>query len=937
MNHGGFRFPWPILWALTVGLVPGGCEAPKKSPPSTRAAQSGGGDLIPLDTAEPRYRPAAEWRPDSGRLSAYLRERHGHDSPGALTVIFDEDFERSSATGETAWRVVGKVKPRLPRSTGQPGGAGRYLELGRSEEGDAHGLAWDLPPARLSGRVVRCRVRTYLPRLLPVRRVGMPTIRFVFCSPRLSREIVTWPLTLHPSPGWETQEFLCKVPAELESATLEALQVGSSIVIGLDDLRVEQFDSLIGTAAPPVAEAGGNLVINGDFEVGQKGFSVYGVRRFPDGRRGIVPHAWFLDHDAPVHRSCLLVPLRTDQAWVEFACLRPPARVKSFMLSLQLRAARPVRVEASLTDAAGRLGAATFPASDTWRSFQELLSVTRPAQGLARLAIKAQGKPERAGSAEPSHLWIDAVALYAAGNPVAGYRAASDVEVGVLGPAPDPVDLAHLIEVGQAVSFAARIINHAQQPFRGTLAIDVVDAFDRLVWTKTSEQTVAPGDMQELPSQLHLPRGYYRILATAWPGRIGHGRPGSRAERAFGVVNLSDAVPRGSPFGFVAGVGRLSRRLTQLGGGWVRFLAAPPSGNGPAVDWLSESLSSAARARLETVVAINQVPREESERRRFLGALVSAAANGGAAIEIAAHDDPDLTSGEYLEFFNACAADITRLAPRLKIAAPSRTEPIGAKLQWLRKCVNSGLPTALAALTIRLPPFRPPEQVESVLEDFAALATQKASQHRWDVEVPAHAGTAYLYVPRGVPSGPRLRSIWPARSDPALEASELVRSLAIRYLAGIERACCGLFSHQPLDILNARSHEALNEYDNAPKPAVVAFDLFAEMLNDAYLAEWIDLRRDVRALCFEKSDGGGVALIWRPFGASIEWYLLPGWSNRARAVNCFGQPERNTVANKDLRVPVSAMVRYLLVEPDARSAFFHALRTATPVEAPAAR
>jgi len=931
MDHDRFPRVRSLVPAAAGWMILFGCQTPQPNRTRTGEAVGTAGTIIRLDTQDPQYLPALQWRAGCGRMGPYLCRRHGFSPARIGQVVLEEDFEQTEAGGRSGWRTVGRPRLRWPRAAEGTGGSGRYLELGWPRDEGAHGLAWDLPAARLAGRTVRCRIRTYHPRLLRQPDRTMPVVRFVFHLPDGTKQIVPWPLVARPSPGWETQRFLCAAPDRIRSAALEILQTSSGAIVGFDDLRIGSFDPRRRRARTAVGEPGGNLVIDGDFELGQKGFSVVGIRTVPGRGRMIVPHLWSFDADrqAPVHRTALLVPLERDPVQVEFACLRAPPTTTGLVLGVWLRASRRVRVQASLTGPEGQLASASFLASERWEHFEKPLPLSGPAGELAGLVLQAEPVAPEAEASKPTYLWMDGVALYA-GSPAAAFRGPKEVAIGIVGPARNPVDLAHLIDAGQPVSFTVRCVNYGPDNFRGTAAIDVVDGLDRPVWTITTRLSVRPDGPYARSYQLRLPRGYYRILATLWPGKVGRARPIARAERAFGLIDLDDPVPIGSPFGFAADIGRLSARLTQIGGGWVRFMVEPPPGPKPTLDWLGEVLQSAGRAKLESVAAIHMVPRDESAKRYFIGTLVRAAAANKAVVEIAALDDPELRAVEYLEFFNRCAGDITRLARQIPIVAPSRAEPLGAGFRWLRECLKYALASSTAAVTVRMPPVQPPEQAEPALEALASLAVRKGLNRCWDVRVPARAGSAYQT--RQSERTPMLAgTIRPADGDPTLDASRLVRSLLIRFLAGTERIGCGLFAYEPIRILHAASPETLNEYDNAPKPALVAFDFLAEMLNDARLIEWIDLAGDVRALCFQRADGRGVVAIWRPFGMSLEWYVLAGWGSKARLVNCFGQPEPAAGTDGALRIPVNAIVRYVLVDAENRSALFRALRTASPL------
>lgn len=176
---------------------------------------------------------------------------------------------------------------------------------------------------------------------------------------------------------------------------------------------------------------------------------------------------------------------------------------------------------------------------------------------------------------------------------------------------------------------------------------------------------------------------------------------------------------------------------------------------------------------------------------------------------------------------------------------------------------------------------------------------------------------------RGIPASETMRRV---SLDPALEASEMVRALAIRRWYGFDRILLDAYPLATFDPTGRAGVPAtLSEYDHSPKPALAALDFLNEMLNDASPLDWIDGAKGARAVAFERGDDRGVALLWRPFGSTPIMHRLVGIGrlvstdsgSEGGAVevrNCFGQLEPCTIDGRDLIVPVSAMVLYVTAE-----------------------
>ena len=69
--------------------------------------------------------------------------------------------------------------------------------------------------------------------------------------------------------------------------------------------------------------------------------------------------------------------------------------------------------------------------------------------------------------------------------------------------------------------------------------------------------------------------------------------------------------------------------------------------------------------------------------------------------------------------------------------------------------------------------------------------------------------------------------------DPIRSASRTIRAVLVRKLAGVEFVCSEACALSPLNSIYDDDRQRLHEPDLSPRPALVAFDLMAELLNDA--------------------------------------------------------------------------------------------------------
>jgi hypothetical protein len=732
---------------------------------------------------------------------------------------------------------------------------------------------------------------------------------------------------------------------------LEVLLPSGDVAGDFDDFLIYDPRALQSAGPSPDPELipeepspGENLLPGGDFEVGQKCFGLLAYEQVPGAaepdkllaRATTTP--WHFDHPAPVGETCLAVGLNVPRSagatrpgesppatgkvrvWFGPVALERPA---SYVATLSARATQSTPLEVSLRVAGQEVGRALFTIDRSWRRLSHsFLAMGRRLPGEAYLVVEA---PRRRDDS-PVGMWLDAVSLTSTLAPAA-YHPPNLLELGIIGPAEDPLDIGHLVDLRSPVEFKTRLINYDRRAFVGEVCLDIVDALDRVVWTADLPCKLGPAghpkSVLESTHRLRLGRGYYRILATAWVGAGGNGVPVSQAVRPFGVLNLTDALPVGAPLGMPVAPGRYSQRMTQWGLGWARVaLEGAAATSDP--DGLARLLEDCRSQRLEIVGEYSAVGQAlPSPLGRYSIVPVSRLATLRQAHQGSGGD-------------RRRADLVIRLggngAPADQVALLSGSDALSSRaFEWA------------------WPTDPLPEDAEPALDRLTALGTDRQPIYWWERALPVAIST-------NLPIGLRVESVAEtggvvrrAPLDPALEASELVRGLAVRLWYGVERIALASYPFQPNDptenespVFGAAATSPFSEYDHSPKPVLVAVDFAAEMLNDATPAEWIDGYQQARALCFERPGGRGVALLWRPLGTTATLHRLEGVASFAvdprrrgpepvKVFNCFGQDEPYRLDGADIILPVGSMVLYVSAEGKTWPKLLEALSRALAV------
>jgi len=973
-----------FLAALAALGAAGGCLAPPR-PMIAPTIDRGGGQLIPPDAREPAYAPAGTWNPRFGRMGTYLRSRHTEMSEvlavEAPRLLLAEDFETFRPEAPGPWQVLGKPILRVPTEPGRGG----YLEFEAPPGETLAGLQREMPVEKLRGQVVQLRVLTRLTSAARARHFGAPQMRWIVRTRDGSRHTFPLPLVGRASPGWELQEALTYFDVAVEDVWLQLVHINSSAACGFDDITVgvvspEEFvwtgsvnaggrDRRSGVAGSPAEPAhdgvGGeaanaNLVLNGDFEVGPKGFCVWALREWPG--RGPYPAAqyWYFDSDAAIGRVSLAVPMTGATANVALGPFdlarrgggRRPAQ--RYHLSFYAKASTSADLEVDWHIAGMPARTQSFHIGTEWQRHRHVFLTP------AAIVDDAPGRPATAelvfrmtgpGRQDSVTCWLDGVSFGATqiSEPFAG---PAPIEVGIFGPPPDPTDQGELLQLGEPAAFAVRLTNYGRSAYSGTVAADLLDAFDRPVWTKPMRPLVEAAAVWNDQVVLTLPRGYYRVKVTAWSESIGSSSLLSQDERALAVIDLQDPVPRAGYFGLTADAGTVSARTTQIGSGWVSMpfdaswtsSAAGLAGSGAFAGWRAATEHCGAQD-LNVVARLSGLPREADRRQEWYrrwrqagGAPVAAVYLDRAELAAVRAREAPASPEEVRRWLGAPGADPPAVIVGVsgaEVPAAMTSTPTSARAEV--SSPRGGRPTTNPTSSLSdgyafrcFANARMPETAEGQLEQFGKRRLSMGTAGWWDLSVAAEAGSAYAHRTRVVtdPAAPAVVQV--PESDPVRSASCLVRAMLIRYLANAEYACASVSAFRACDSRIELPTDCFNEYDHAPRPALAAWDWMTVLLNDATPVRWFDKPADARVLAFERPNGQGVAVLWRPFGRTPQRLTLKGLARYANVYDLFGRTETDAKAGEDIIVVVNEVVRYVVATAEARDALLAALETAEP-------
>ncbi len=874
------------------------------------------------------------WSFLEGRMQDGLRKRH---LPADLEweQLSESRFDQGDAPA-AGWQKRGGVQVRAYALEGRTG----IEMLAESSGGALGGIEKSLSPAPLAGRNVRIDVTlacTSEPQVTALRGVRLSVEARDLAG---RSHTVALPLQGGISPGWETESFTLHFDPALGSATLriDVIQPGGRIA--LQRTRVVALPrSLPDMGGLESASGPVNLVVDGDFETGQPRFFAGATRRRPDGSAVAYPLLWEYVEGSVLGRRALWLAQDGESARVGFGPLdltrtyRTSDRRLMWHLSFYARSSAAGAIQATLKDRYATIGQHRFQTKTTWERYTctfiaEPPTLTKRAE-LAGTELLMDFTAQ--GGSQPIEHWLDVVALtpIPLGSGLEEYPRSAAMEVGLAPPETPSYDLRGLIDRGDAARFTMTLVgpvNARNAPSGGRVALDVLDAWDRSVWSRTSPINFNTEGFQEESASVTLGQGYYRVLATAWSGAPGESDLLSHAQLPLALITTHDTIPRNGRYGLTAAEGIASLRTTHLGAGWIRAdLAARQVKSGQGRDFTRwREVMRRARSAGSNVIVGFTLP-SDGELDAFLRAWL----DDEAATPWALVPSPPVVSGNPVqEYFQQMArirdtlGELNRetvLVRDLSVTgvSASRTSEMNAARQW-------------PIVGITCAPTRLPEQTESLLQTIAQSVPEGGEI--WDLRVPVHLSDPsrleHLTLISSSPPSMQPVSMLDSPAPPVIAASRMIRSVLIRGLVGAARVCSAAHSLEPVLSIHQPSHLRMHELDHAPRPAVAAFDWMAYLLNHADPVRWVDHPGQCRLLGFACDDGRRIIAVWRPYGLQPSVMQFPGLPGATQRYDLFGQ--RITLARKSgtALLPVNECVQYLVIPAGHAGSFDNVLSQA---------
>lgn len=924
--------------------------------PISEVLQQPADPTVPLtlvDVAPRREALTADWLPDHGRLDDAARGRH-EIAAADWVELLAEDFARAGSTAVPDWNMVSfpSIRPLVLEGL-------HAIELrGPPDMREVCGLERELDAARLAGGYLRLELRVTCRSVKRHDALEGMNISLVATDASGATRLVSLPLAAGVSPGWEWRRYWLRCQPALRRVKLSILAERPGAMITLAELRVSAApmpggSEPIATPAPDApARPVVNLIKDGNFETAATTFLTSGTGRWPNGDPLTVPVNWRFAGEAAVGSQSLVLDVLSVSAGVIFGPLDltrqpagPAAQPTEWFLTFHSRSARTTMLTVTLRTARRTLGQASYPLTSGWQRYTGRLTAgantfaEHAELATAELVFSFAGD----GETEANACWLDAVAL--TDRPIAlDYVGSSPVELGLLGPGREPGDLSNLADAGEEVRFAVRLVadpsliraamieggaTSTPEPVRGQpagpvghLAVDVVDAWDRVVATRTKVAVLPEGGVLTERLSAKLPRGYYRVLATLWAGQPGESAIVSQATLPLAVIAMFDPVPMGNLFGLTAAGLNVSRFATHLGSGWLRVdVSAGRLGRG-ARDWDFAAwqvfMQVCEHTGVQAVAGLD-LPHGPEDRRPFVERWLASSEVQPFGLSVPAPESGASGELDWVRQVLAIQAPGCRLVSDLSSlanlpggqagAAPDSSVVWGIRRQWDTR----------------------PEEAESYLD--------RVGRHRspgtavWDLGVPVRLDGQPVRRWRemsvsGLPGkAADLLTLLPEPEDPVRSASRLVRGLLIRTLAGAQMICSEALALDPPRSIHDDGHQRLHEPDLSPRPALVAFDLLAELLNDATLQRWIDVDGGSRMLYFEKDGGGAVAAFWRPSGMSMTTLEMLHVPSTIQTLDCLGSVEPARFAGSYRVIEANEIVRYLVAPPEQREILRQAMST----------
>ncbi len=532
------------------------------------------------ETPELAVQPAMpeppQWRPETGRLVPSVQRRHF--PARRLEPAFQEALTDVGENRVGAWRLLKGTTARPTRFRGVDGvHLAGTAELGPQSPG---GIERELDASLFAGNDVRIELTFACPSARMAAAMASVRVEVAGEGDGRSAGVVGFPVIADRTPGWETQSSCIRVDATVRRLRLRILLDHADAAITLARVSASPASAVLRTAASRPVSRGGNVVPDGDFEAGQPRFFASAIDRWPNGDEMVLPVQWEFANEAARGTRSLAVSVDAPNARVGFGPIDLSEAIEhsSWYLGFSARSELPRPITVTLRSRDRVLSRAAFQVAAEWKRFTHAL-VIRVLGPVDRLDLAACELTFDLGASGPgdSRCWLDAVSLAPAGM----QEQWPDVgALGLIGPRLDPADLNHLVdEKAGDGGFEVRLVRGADSAVEGPpgtteafgrLAIDVVDAWDRVVWTRTSAPVFASDGRFSERIRPELPRGHYRVLATLWSGEPGSSDRLADSQLALAVLSMRDPVPVRNAFGLSAVAGAISMHTTHLGAGWCR-------------------------------------------------------------------------------------------------------------------------------------------------------------------------------------------------------------------------------------------------------------------------------------------------------------------------------------------------------------------------------
>lgn len=932
-----------------------GCLAPPPSQPPVQELSTDSLLRLPVATAD--Y-SATEWSPGIGRMSLPVRKRH-LPPDAELPLLWEDNFDLPGQELPPEWRPAPALRLQAFRSGLL---TGTELAAPPTANGELV-LERRLTPEEIAGRDVTLAIQVACPSARRLQTLDGIRLSITAASPGNRPAEIFLPINVESTPGWERLAWSLRFGDRLDSASLRLhfLRPGASIIIARMEMLVaadprqastppaeatdptEHWPATASAPASRPSHSPVNLIAGGDFETGRRSFFASLLRQWADGEPNVALLPFEYENEAVVGERSLRLPIREGLGRVGFGPLNlataaPRPGPVTWYLKLYARAARTTTATISLRAIDRSLGQATFTFRPEWQAFTHAFRVSagspqeRSSIGAAELVIDVP-----CDSPQPLDCWLDAVSL--TDEPIDAYVQAERIEVGITGPAPLTSDLANVVPDDEIATFSVDlaanpfgrpalpataeppVVGDAEPPIvgaAGSLALDVLDAWDRSIWSRTSEPVLPRRGKYGDKVSLRLPRGYYRLVATLWSGEPGRSRLVSQDSQAVAVISFDDAVPLGNRYGLTAAGQSVSGYTTALGAGWLRMnFAARQVEIKPGVWDLSlwqPGLNAAKQAGVELVAAMT-LPGIERFRRTFAEQFLAASPLQPIGVVVDPPPNATRPADDYGRQLEWIAQVLGPISPHGRIVFD--ISALTSVASATGKADLPGLPNLVVGYSSTASAL--PEQSEPLLSEIGQRYGD--GSRVWDLGVPVRLGGNCIgrecmphWPPSEIASDVAVTRL-DSPGDPALAASRMIRSILIRALSGSQLVCAEAVVLDPLASIHETGRDRLHEADLTPRPALVAFERMTSLLNDATLVRWIDQPDGSRVLYFEKDDGGAVAAMWRPFGLSLTYLSFAGLPSTLDVIDCFGMPEPILMTGNVRVVAVNEFVRYVVATP----------------------